>query len=573
MLPAAPKLSGPLSAFLTLFLTLLAVVALLALNTSCVRAAAHRPAAKTSKAVSPCPVPFRYDPILSPYLVIAARLNGHAPMFFVVDTTLSGIPIALAPWAAQELHLSVNKVQGVGGGAEAADALKTTQLQSIAFSGTSGGKPLVVHFNQTGASAVVIDSSARYPCYSGPRVAGVIGPDFFRDSSLVLNLDFQHKLLTLYSGKFFFHSGLRDLTVVPLEEQETTEPDIRNYAGVPQKRRIFLCGQDSPEIQNQLYYVTMTLPNKQKRQFILDTGCPQTVIRDAAALLIPTAPTAKQLLEDQGTIGFDDSVQMPTLQVGSFAEPDVTVGDAGPEGSSEIGLDFLSRFSVYINFGQKSMLLQHRADYDKCFFRPGSSGVSLKRQGDTTSVAAVSPNSPVGVQIGDTATAVDGQALRALSLTTAQRLLDGFAGQPATLSVQHASGGKQVVRLTRGDVFQPYRSALLGVKFAWVEGSLLVWQVSEKALLAKDLKYSDTVTELNGQKVAGLTASDALNLLNTEGVSLQVWRDTDKTWHELHLAAIFTQFVPTAPQILVKPPPTGFRWQFYPNAGWAAVPK
>lgn len=568
MLPTAPKLSGPLSAFLTLF----AVAALLALSSPCAIAAAHKPAAKASKAVSSCPVPFRYDPILSPYLVVSARLNGHALMLFVVDTSLTGIPVVLDPWAAKELHLSVSTGQNAVVDTQAANALKVTHLQTIAFSAGGSAKPLMIRFDQTAASAAVMDLSVfNFTSYSGPRIAGVMGADFFRNSSLVMQIDFLHKQLTLYPGKFNLHFGRSDITLVPLEEHEPGS-DIQNYASAPQKGRAPLCGQDSPEIENRLFYVSVKLPDRQKRLFILDTSSPQMVVRDAAALQLPTAPTAKQFSEEKGATGLVDAVQMPTLQVGSFAEPDVTVGDAGPEGSSRLGLDFLSRFSVFVDFVNKSMLLQRRTDYGKCFFRPGSSGISLKRQGDTTSVAAVSPNSPVGVQIGDTVTAVDGQALSALSLTTAQRLLDGFAGQPAVLSVQHASGDKQVVRLVRGDVFQPYRSATMGVKFAWVEGSLLVWQISEKSPLAKELEFNDDVTELNGQ-VADLTASEALSLLNAEGVSLQVWRDTDKTWHEMHLAGVSTEFVPTVPQILTAPPPAGYRWQFYPNAGWAAVPK
>ena len=509
------------------------------------------------KTASACHIPFRYDPILSPYIVIPARINGHAPMFFVVDTGAVGIPVVLDKWAAQELHLSVGAQSAELLNPHAPADVKTSRLQSIAFDDAGSGRGFHLAFSQISASAVVMDLSFfNLTPYSGPRIAGIIGADFFRGSSLLLQIDFQPKILTLYAGTVSLNFSNGDITIVSLQEQE------------------------SDEFKGELFYLNVGLPNGQKKLFALDTGSPYTEIRDMAALQTPTAPTAKELFDWSGkqsvTTTLRDTVQMPTLQVGNFVEPDVTIGETGPNYPTRIGLDFLSRFSVLLDFVHKKMFLQRRADYNKCFFRPGYLGIHLKPQGGEMVVAAVSssvPSGPTGIQDGDKVIAVDGQPLKSLSLTIAQQLLDGFAGQTASISLQHASGNKQVVRLIRGEVFKPYRNATLGLSFAWNQGHLLVWQIPEQSALSKELKFGDDVIELNGQKVADLTSHQALDLLNSQALSLQVWRDADKTWHELHLDGASTQSAPRAPQIIAGPPPAGYRWQYYPTAGWAAVPQ
>ena len=291
-------------------------------------------------------------------------------------------------------------------------------------------------------------------------------------------------------------------------------------------------------------------------------------------LQTPTAPSVKGVVynsEGSDDKPLEDIVQMPTLQVGSFSEADVSVHEAGNQFPSRIGLDFLRRFMVVLDFTHSRMILQRRTDYDRCFFRPGFLGIHLKSKGNEFYVDSLSSSIQTGssgLQVGDRIAEVDQHSLQPLSLAQAQQLLDGFAGQPALVSVQHSTGRYDTVRLVRADLFHGYRNATLGVLFDWVQGHLLVWQAQPTGPLCKELKWNDEVIELNGLAVVGLTVHQVLSLLNEEALALRVWRSSDETWRDIHIAAVSTRFDPPPPQVIVGPPATGYHWRFTQKDGW-----
>lgn len=216
------------------------------------------------------------------------------------------------------------------------------------------------------------------------------------------------------------------------------------------------------------------------------------------------------------------------------------------------------------------MYLERRSDYAQQIAPEGKSGVRLEKRLAQSIVAWVEPGSPAeqaGVHAGDQVKDVDGQPIAGLPLPTAQDWLDGLQGTATKLDLQTVAGKNITVSFARSKKFVGRRHALLGVSLDWVQGHLMVSGVTAGSLLEHTLKWDDEIYFINAQPVAKMTMDEAFQQLERPDLALQVWRSSDKTWPELHLAPL-----PTQTQVLVGPPPAGKRYFFYSNAGWTVVP-
>ena len=500
-------------------------------------------------------VPFNYDPILMPYVVVQVSVNGQTPLPFVVDTGSVGTLLYIEPWAARKLNLpllATNRDQLLPG--QGQKTLTYTLLNTLKIVGSDkdNGLNLTIgppteeeakwgdhQFQIVSIFDFISDS------YQGPQPAGIVSCHLLSAPGMACQLDFQRKLLLFISTAEGWKPAAGSV-VIPM-----------HYDVLPH-----------------LYSLSITLGTGYAREFALDTGSPTTRVHDMAALPLPNAQSVKDVSIYADRQRTYDTVLLPQLHLGDLVEPDLTLQET-PEATltgsaNTLGLDFLSRFLVTLDLAKNKMYLERRSDYARQIVPQGRAGVRLEKRAGQYVAAWVEPGSPAeqaGVRIGDQIKRVDGQTLEALPLFTAQTLLDRFQGTSAKLEVQTAAGKEIALSFVRSKRFFGRRHALLGVSLDWFRGELVVSGMTAGSPLEHALKWSDEFYFINDQPVAKMTMDDAFQQLERPDLALQVWRASDKTWQELHLAPL-----PAQTQVLAGPLPAVSHYSFDRRTGWTATP-
>jgi len=513
----------------------------------------HPPAAhgKPAEQVHTAQIPFDYNRVLMPYIVVQVSINGQPPLPFVVDTGSGGALLFIEPWAAQKLGLpllAVDKDQFVPG--QGQKTLTSTLIKTMKIVGTDEDKSLNLTFNNAADTKketpfqVVSVIGFVGDKYQGPPPAGIIPSNLLSLPNMVWQIDFQRRLLIL-TQKMKDWKPVTGSVVVPLHRHS-------NYA----------------------YSLSVVLAADRSLQFLLDTGSPVTSIQNSAALSIFGEQSAKEVGDNPNRMFLYDVMLLPRFQIGSLVEPNVTIwensGEAVTSSANIIGMDFLSRFLVTLDLGENKMYLKRRSDYALQAAPEATSEVRLEKRAGQYAAAWVAPGSPAdlaGLHAGDLIKKADGQPLGALPFPAARNLLDGFEGTTAKLEVRTDRGKESALSFSRSKKFPGHRHALLGVSLDWVQGELLVSGVATGDPLEHALKWGDDLYSVNGVPVAKMTMDEAFRQLERPDVALQVWRDTDKTWQELHLAPL-----PAQTQVLSGPLPAVNRYSFDARKGWTAAP-
>jgi len=503
-------------------------------------------------------IPFDYDPVLMPYIVAQASINGQSPLPFVVDTGAEGGALFIEPWAAQKLDLPrLTTLKDLNLPGQGQKTFTGTLLKSFKVLGSQKGNDFnfnttfvteekLKKFKQRSPFQVVDVVGFTGEYYHGPQQAGIIPSLLLGLPSEICQIDFQHKLITITLKTKNWKPPVGSIAI-PLHQDASTG-DLYNFA------------------------VTWTAGKT--IDFSLDTGSPNNFVSKLAALPLPNAQSVQSVWTKADRKGTYDEVLLPQLRIGDLAEPNVALSEIDPvlaTGAPNIlGLDFFSRFFITLDLFDHKMYLKRRADYARLIVPEGQSEVRLEKNGTQYTAAWVDPSSPAaqaGLHTGDQVEKIDGQSLQELPQYVAQALLDGLELSPVTLGVQTVAG-KETISFLRSRKFIGRRHALLGVSLDWFQGNLLVSGVTPGSPLDGTLKYGDDFYSINGQLVSKMTMNEAFQQLERPDVTLQVWRDTDKTWQEVHIAPL-----PNQTQVIVGPPPVGFRYFFYDRAGWTAVPK
>jgi len=500
-------------------------------------------------------IPFEYDRLLMPYIVVQASINGQPPLPFVVDTGAADYFLAVEPWAAKKIGLpslwpsGSQFVNGQGQKAVTCTLVKTVNVMGggkndaldFAFDNkfftTEAGRRKDTPFQ------IVSFYDAFRDSYRGPPPAGIIPLDTLRLPGLVWRIDFQRKRLIFIKGGWKPPAGA---SVVPLRHVGSSA----------------------------LLHLSAGLVRGNPIDFELDTGCSDTRMHDMAARTLPGGQSTQDLFAPQNRERFYDTALLPELHLGTLVEPNVTIHETESALSlvsdNLLGLDFLSRFLVTLDLAENKMYLERRPDYARQIVPPGRAGVRLEKRAEQSVAAWVEPDSPAfraGLRVGNRVEQVDGQPLEALPLWGAQNLLDGFEGTSATLIVRAAAGKEVTLSFTRSKKFLGRRHALLGVSLDWVQGNLMVSGVTPGSPLEHILKWGDDIYSIGDRQVAKMTMDEAFQQLERPDVSLQVWRDMDKTWQELHIAPL-----PAQTQVLAGPLPAANRYSFNAQTGWTAAP-
>ena len=500
-------------------------------------------------------IPFDYDRISMPCVVVQASINGHPPLPFVVDTGSSNLLLSVEPWAAKKLDLpllTTNDNQSVPG--QGQKTLTNTIVKTVRILGidkdnnctfnltaenTDGPKKGNTPFQIVGIFDAWGDS------YRGPQPAGIIPLDLLRLPRMIWQIDFQRKVL-IFIQKTKDWKPPTGSFAVPLHENGSSECCLTHA----------------------------TLPTGKTLDFMVDTGSPGTSMQNMAALPVLEDQSAKEAGDDPDRKLLNDVILLPRFQIGDLVEPNVAVRETSVTSATSsaniLGMDFLSRFLVTLDLAENKMYLKRRPDYALQAAPEATSRVRLEKRAGQYNVACIEPVSPAyaaGLRVGVIIKQVDGQPLDTLPFPAARDLLDGFEGTTAKLKVRTLEGKEVAYSFSRSKKFLGRRHALLGVSLDWVQGNLMVSGVTTGSPLEHTLKWGDDLYSINDQPVAKMTMDKAFQHLERPDLALQVWRDADKTWQELHLAPL-----PLQTQVLVGPLPAVSRYSFGSKTGWTPAP-
>ena len=388
------------------------------------RAGARAEARRTQKR----PPEFRFDTdgaalripfeLYANVILVRARVNGSAPLWFLLDTGANGSLIDSRHARRLGLRrLGAVDIKGMGG-----------SVAGSYMGGANFGLPGVRVFGRKVFSMPLSPLFARF----GRRVDGVIGYDFFK--LFVVEVDYAAKTINLYDPRSYEYKGAGE--VVPF-----TLRDGHPYARV----RLGFEGDRAVE-----------------GDFEIDTGSDGSLAvnrpfaeRHRVLELLPEASAAKT---GAGAGGETSYVESRVREIGlgrfTFERPVVTFSrdtegsGADEKSDGQLGGEIFRRFKVVFDYPRGRMILEPNANFSDPF-AADTSGLDIVAEGRdlrTFTVNAVEPGSPAaeaGLREEDTILAVDGRPARDFDLDGLTRLLMQ-AGKEYELTVRR---GRETLKL------------------------------------------------------------------------------------------------------------------------------
>ena len=352
-------------------------------------------------------VPFTFDPLLQPRIVVQLRINGHGAMPFLVDTGLNA-GLLIDTQAARQLQLPTDeKAPTLSLGK--IDA-RRTRLDSVAYVGSGNASLAVGGFSR----ALIGDLTVFRASQGREALAGIIGIDML--SRNAVRFDFASHIMTLLPAG---HSTLPvgRGTVLPLQQHKG----------------------------DSCFFVQTTLQKGVETEWLLDTGSEGTAVPMSVAQRLHAAACKSSGSGTAYGLSIMPDLLLSSLRLGDCALDQVAI-DSLPQTpfGYPMGLNLLSRFRVTMDFPNRRMLLEHPTENTSTASLPGYTGIHLAAQDSRLIVAGIDSGSPAqqaGVQTGDVVTQIDGKSPNGLPFLTARRLLEGFAGTVATIQLCRASEG------------------------------------------------------------------------------------------------------------------------------------
>lgn len=192
------------------------------------------------------------------------------------------------------------------------------------------------------------------------------------------------------------------------------------------------------------FHVRLSLGGAE-HNFLLDTGANYVGIDDSlAAELLRRSEI--ELIQHQRTLTIAGDrlspiYQLRLLTVGPFNHEEVVVLKSR---QNKIGLDYLSRYKVVLDFPNHTMYLKPGAQHDRAE-QVSMAGLSIGRKGDKTAVKYVESNSPAeraGLIVDDQLESVGNRPATAYSLFELRKLLG--SGHNQQISISYLRSGKRL---------------------------------------------------------------------------------------------------------------------------------
>lgn len=338
-------------------------------------------------------------------IFVRAQVNGHAPVWFIVDSGASGCVVD--PAFARKWGL---KVEGQAQGSGAGKGTVTVRFSPDVTYGVAGGLKLPV------PKSYVIDLSGQ-TTLQGREVAGILGRDLF--ARYVVDLDFEARVMTLRDPQTYAYQGPG--AVLP----------IAITRGVPHvKVQVKVAGREPAE-----------------QEVLVDSGSGDAVDLDELA-------NSPERLEVVGGVGLGQEFRT-ILGRGEWAGigPYRLAAPLGVTGGVPlIGNETLRRFRVIFDYPHARMVLEangHLGDP----FAFDASGIDLRWTADMQrfavhDLAKDSPAEAAGLKAGEEIAAIDGQPAAAFDIAQMQKLLSE-PGRRLRLTVRGKAGVREVELVLR----------------------------------------------------------------------------------------------------------------------------
>lgn len=331
-------------------------------------------------------------------VMVPVTVNGKGPSWFIFDTGAEAS--ALVKERAKQLGIeSKGTIEGEGSGGSTAEVGLIPDV-TLGLPGVEIPTKVIAEFPDPGLSAI-----------AGQAFQGVIGYDVI--SRFVVRLDYENKTITMYDPEAFHYSGTG--TSLPITFTNG------NNLNVPGK--IELPGRPPINVA-----------------FTIDTGSSGSVDLNAPFVkashidesIGKTIPGSSYGLGGRST---HEVGRLSNLQIGPYRidHPIVELSrdskgtEANPDRQANVGGQVLSRFTIYLDYPHRRLILEPNAHL-KDPFEYDMSGMRLispPPNFDRLLVSEVLENSPAakaGIQKGDVLTEFDGVVSSQYTLEQVKRM-------------------------------------------------------------------------------------------------------------------------------------------------------
>jgi hypothetical protein len=334
-------------------------------------------------------------------ILVQARVNDSAPLWFILDTGASSTVIDSQ--LAKALRLKPSGRIAETGGAGTATALTSK--------GTSLKLPNVEAVNLTIFGLPIDFLSAPF----GRKIGGALGNDILK--KLVVEVDYAAQVINLYEPERYHYSGSGE--VIPL----TLEGDL-------------------PFVRAR---VTLAVRPVIGGKFELDSGSTGAVLFNTPfvernKLLISVSKSSQTRVGGVGGSAVAFSGRLMTIGLGSFQLENSVArfsrarrgDDASARYDGLIGGEIFRRFKVVFDLTGRRMILEPNAQFSEPY-EVDMSGLDLATEGEDFSVVVVnevekgSPAAEAGIQEEDVIKAIDGRSTKDFTITQIRKMfmLDG----------------------------------------------------------------------------------------------------------------------------------------------------
>jgi hypothetical protein len=427
---------------------------------------------------APAIVPFEFDPIRSPYIIVRVRLNAGPSLPFIVDTG-ADCDLMLTTALAKTRKIVIGNGDITIAGLTGNTSGRFGYGAKAAFVGRAGDttidtvKTLVLPF----PPKLFLKTAG------GEPVAGTIGMRAL--TPYVVQFDFTRKEMRLYPPRSAPAPLPGDITL-PLAPRSPEGALVSVRGGIP----------------------TATT------DLTIDTGSPLTTAGRSSAMPAGTRIFAEPVARS-GIGGQPSRLQpflIPVFSLGVHQERNVFVVPDATEKWAHIGTDLLSRYDVTLDLPGFLMRLTRPADYAQRCRIPGTLDIVLgdRKHGATGWPVALAYRDGVaykaGVRDGDTILSVDSVALRPNDdAVLVNSMLNGFAGTVATLTVRSSRGKIRTVRALREWNLIPspdLRPTDPGFSFGYsTKGQLTLGEISPGFAARVALQTGDEILSVNSKSV------------------------------------------------------------------------
>jgi predicted aspartyl protease len=455
-------------------------------------------------------VPFHYDPLLAPGIIVQASVNNGKLLPFLVDTGLS-IPLLVDAAAARACDLKLNGKTAILSPGNLKVAV--TDACSLRFPTATGVGRLPSGSTFHLEAARVGDLRLIRSYYAGPPIMGIIGVPILKP--FTVRLDFVAQTITLFAP-----------SQAPLAPQQAIKLAIKE--------------------REDRFFASLPLENDASVDLLLDTGSMSTDLPEETIKRFQ--PIGSAAYSGGGFAGQAASTLylLSRLPLGTASEPNVEVvtSDNSPYGSV-LGMNLLTRFRVMLDFPNRLMTLERAADYARRIHVSGEEDIFLERRDGHYFVKSVSPDSAPeksGLQKGDCVVEVDGHAIDPFPEKVVKRLVDGFADTTARIRVERGDGQKADIHYVRPGRFRPSGSTELRLGLSvgltqdnrWIVSDIAMPSVAQQA----GLQTNDEIVEINGLSTQHMSLEQfgvQMRKVKETGVTLQIRRKGEDKLLAFHL--------------------------------------